>query len=109
MRRSIWTKCFSSIPADQIALDPEEDVDEFIRDEVNGREIANCVGTARTLARFRGEPLSAEHVNLVLSTRREFDKSIKAKRAKKEQKDRDGLVAGSLRAVRRDTLEFDDD
>jgi hypothetical protein len=52
-----------------------------IRDEVNGREIANAVHTARTLARFETQPLQLHHIQTVLRVRRDFDVSL-AKKAR---------------------------
>ncbi|RYP81369.1 hypothetical protein DL770_005922 [Monosporascus sp. CRB-9-2] len=106
MRRRIWTQCLSSIPAVEISLDIEEAVDEFLRDEVNGREIANCISTARTLAHFKGVKLGTQHVHTMLRTRMDFEKSLSSMRAKQK---RDGPKAESYRIPRRDTLEFSND
>lgn len=107
MRRRIWTQYLSSIHADEVDLDIEEDVDEFLRDDVNGREIANCVGTARTLAHFKGVKLAVHHVHTVLETRREFEKSLSGMRTRRQQGDPSKAVSYQL--ARRDTFEFGDD
>ncbi|KAI5924920.1 P-loop containing nucleoside triphosphate hydrolase protein [Camillea tinctor] len=106
IRRRIWTQYLSAIPPSEIGLDIEEDMDQFLRDEVNGREIANCINTARTLARFKGEKLVARHIHMLLETRREFDTSLNKMRAKRQQTDmaKDGIFP----IARRDTFEGSD-
>ena len=79
MRRLIWTQCLQAIPESERTIDVEEDIDDLIRDNLNGREIANTVHTSRTLARFETKPLNMDHIQTVLQTRREFDTSINKK------------------------------
>ena len=54
-------------------IDIEEDIDDLIRDNVNGREISNTVNTSQTLARFEAQPLQLYHIQKVLQARRDFD------------------------------------
>ena len=107
MRRRIWTHYLSAIPASELDLDVEEDVDDFLKEEVNGREIANCVNTARTLARFKGVKLQNKHVEAVLETRREFDKSLRKMREKWKQTD--SAKSGFFPFARQDTFGTADD
>jgi SpoVK/Ycf46/Vps4 family AAA+-type ATPase len=107
MRRRIWTHCLSAIPASELDLDVEEDVDEFLKEEVNGREIANCVNTARTLARFKKVKLQTKHIETVLETRREFEKSLHNIREKWQQSG--PVKSGSFQIARRDTFAMADD
>ena len=107
MRRRIWTHCLSAIPASDLDLDVEEDVDDFLKEEVNGREIANCVNTARTLARFKRVKLQSKHVETVLETRREFEKSLHNIRERWQQTD--PVKSGSFQIARRDTFATADD
>jgi SpoVK/Ycf46/Vps4 family AAA+-type ATPase len=107
MRRRIWTHYLSAIPASELDLDVEEDVDDFLKEEVNGREIANCVNTARTLARFKGVKLQSKHVETVLETRREFEKSLRKIRERWQQTD--PAKFGPFQIARKDTLETADD
>jgi SpoVK/Ycf46/Vps4 family AAA+-type ATPase len=110
MRRRIWATCLSALPAAELDLDVEEDIDFFLTDEVNGREIANCVNTARTLARFKGLKLQRKHVEMVLETRREFEKSLLTIREKRQTTTGNlSLKSGSYQMARRDTLETPDD
>lgn len=107
MRRRIWTHCLSAIPASELDLDVEEDVDDFLKEEVNGREIANCVNTARTLARFKRVKLQSKHVETVLETRREFEKSLHNIRERWQQAD--PAKSGPFQIARRDTFAMADD
>jgi hypothetical protein len=43
---------------------------------MNGREIANAVNTAQTIARFEGKPLQQEHIERVLDSREKFFKKL---------------------------------
>jgi SpoVK/Ycf46/Vps4 family AAA+-type ATPase len=107
MRRRIWTHCLSAIPASDLDLDVEEDVDDFLKEEVNGREIANCVNTARTLARFKRVKLQSKHIEIVLETRREFEKSLHNIRERWQQTD--PVKSGPFQIARRDTFAMADD
>ena len=107
MRRRIWTHCLSEIPASELDLDVEEDVDDFLKEEVNGREIANCVNTARTLARFKRVKLQSKHVETVLETRREFEKSLHNIRERWQQTD--PVQSGPFQIASRDTFAMADD
>ncbi|KAI1383099.1 P-loop containing nucleoside triphosphate hydrolase protein [Hypoxylon trugodes] len=104
MRRLMWKHRLSAIPADELDLNIEEDVEKFITEDVNGREIANCVGTARTLARHKGVKLALEHIHIVLETRREFEKCLDGMRLKRHQTDPE-----PFKLARRNTLESNDD
>ena len=80
MRRMIWEQCFKAISPTEISIDLDEAVDGLVKDEVNGREIANAVNTAKTLARFEAQPLQMRHIETVLQVKRDFDASIAKKR-----------------------------
>jgi hypothetical protein len=94
MRRMIWTHYLEAIPATERAIDFDEAINKLVRDEVNGREIANAVNTAKTLARFQGKPLELHHIETVLGIRREFDASLAKKlRAIEATESRQGSIA----------------
>lgn len=80
MRQVIWEQCLNAIPPSEISFDIDEAIDELVRDHVNGREIANAVNTAKTLARFEKKPLELRHIETVLQVRRDFEASIAKKR-----------------------------
>ena len=46
--------------------------------EMNGREIANSINTARTLARDEGAHLSREHIETVVAVWQDFQEAIKS-------------------------------
>ncbi|OTA86681.1 hypothetical protein M434DRAFT_149967 [Hypoxylon sp. CO27-5] len=72
MRRLIWTRNLASIPPLELDFDVDKELDEMLVADFNGREIANCINTARTLARFQESKLRAEHIWKVLNARKIF-------------------------------------
>lgn len=72
MRRLIWTRNLASIPPSELDFDVDKELDEMLVADFNGREIANCINTARTLARFQESKLQAEHIWKVLNARKIF-------------------------------------
>ncbi|KAJ5697694.1 ATPase AAA-type core [Penicillium malachiteum] len=76
-RQRLWMQILKSIPADEIDFDPEDAVDSFVSVKMNGREIANAIHTARTIARFEKKLLVLDHIDTVLEVWREFDDSLK--------------------------------
>ncbi|KAI0147929.1 P-loop containing nucleoside triphosphate hydrolase protein [Hypoxylon sp. NC0597] len=78
VRRRIWSHCLKAVPADAKEIDVDMTVDFLVAAKLNGREIANAVNTARTLARFDGAPLKLSHIETVLEVRKGFDESLKS-------------------------------
>ncbi|KAK3947466.1 P-loop containing nucleoside triphosphate hydrolase protein [Pseudoneurospora amorphoporcata] len=76
-RRQLWMKYLGAIPASDIDMDINEDIDELLTEKLNGREISYAVNTARTIARHERQPLSLDHLMTVIQVRQEFDKSLK--------------------------------
>ncbi|KAI1138061.1 P-loop containing nucleoside triphosphate hydrolase protein [Hypoxylon sp. FL0543] len=72
MRRLIWTRNLAMIPRSELDFDLDRELDEMLVADFNGREIANCVNTAKTLARFQKSKLRAEHIWQVLNARKVF-------------------------------------
>jgi SpoVK/Ycf46/Vps4 family AAA+-type ATPase len=104
MRRRIWSHyLMTTVPEAECGLDIDEDVDYFVQDELNGREIANCVNTALTLARFDKRKLKVDDVQAVLETRKEFEKTIH--RAQQSRKQSMPVETRQLSLGRRNTLE----
>lgn len=81
VRRQIWLRYLGTVPANQSVIKPGEVVDQLASAELNGREIANAVNTACTMARFEGQPLSRKHLETVLEVWQTFDKSLVGKEA----------------------------
>jgi len=75
-RRQLWNQVLGEIPASEIDMDPDDDGEELWQEKLNGREIAYAVSTARTIARYEGQPLRLEHLHTVVGVRREFDASL---------------------------------
>lgn len=65
------------IPSEETDVDPDEAVNTFVAMKINGREIANTVHTARTIARFQEKPLQMDHIEMVLGVWNKFDESLK--------------------------------
>ncbi|OTB05995.1 hypothetical protein M426DRAFT_55898 [Hypoxylon sp. CI-4A] len=76
VRRRIWSHCLKAVPADAKDIDVDSTLDSLVASKLNGREIANAVNTARTLARFDGAPLRFSHIKTVLEVRQGFDESL---------------------------------
>ncbi|KAI0555525.1 P-loop containing nucleoside triphosphate hydrolase protein [Xylaria curta] len=76
VRRQIWLRYLATVPANQSVIKANEVVDRLAIAELNGREIANAVNTACTMARFEGRPLALEHLETVLEVRQTFDDSL---------------------------------
>ncbi|KAI1130291.1 P-loop containing nucleoside triphosphate hydrolase protein [Nemania abortiva] len=79
VRRQIWLRYLGNVPADQSAIKANEVVDQLANAELNGREIANAVNTACTMARFEKEPLALKHLEVVLEVWQTFDESLTKK------------------------------
>lgn len=77
VRRRIWSHCLKAVPADAKEIDIQGEVDSLVTAKLNGREIANVVNTARTLARFNGAPLNRSHLDTVIEIQQGFDESLK--------------------------------
>jgi AAA+ superfamily predicted ATPase len=76
VRRQIWMRYLGTVPKEGLAVNANEVVDELAATELNGREIANAVNTARTMARFEGQPLVLRHLKTVLEVRQTFDDTL---------------------------------
>jgi AAA+ superfamily predicted ATPase len=76
-RQQLWEQILKTIPRQKIDIDLDDAIDNFVAAKLNGREIANAVNTARTIARFENEPLRLEHIEMVLGVWKEFDDSLK--------------------------------
>ncbi len=107
MRRRLWAGCLAKVPATE--REPDNtlsiDIERFLDDDVNGREIANTVTTALTLARFKGEPLRADHIETVLQTRRDFEKRLDSLRKRSQKTDAAQSQPGPFQLARRFTLD----
>ncbi|TGJ84946.1 hypothetical protein E0Z10_g3827 [Xylaria hypoxylon] len=76
VRRQIWLRYLGAVPAKQSAIKAKEVVDQLATAELNGREIANAVNTACTMARFERQLLAIRHLETVLEVQQRFDESL---------------------------------
>ncbi|KAH0534169.1 hypothetical protein FGG08_007238 [Glutinoglossum americanum] len=79
-RKKIWQNFLDMLEG----LDDEVDVselerhlDDLAQDEMNGRQIRNCVTTARQLAAFRKQKLGWQHLEQAIRTAGEFNRYLK--------------------------------
>ncbi|KAI1498903.1 P-loop containing nucleoside triphosphate hydrolase protein [Biscogniauxia marginata] len=77
VRRRIWHHYLKAVPVGSSEVDPESAIDQLTAPALNGREIANMINTARTMARFEGTPLKLSHLETVLKVREKFDDSFR--------------------------------
>jgi SpoVK/Ycf46/Vps4 family AAA+-type ATPase len=77
IRKLLWTKSLKAACQGQIDAEIESAIDTLVKIKLNGREIANALNTALTLARFEGNSLQLKHVETVLNIRSEFDLGLK--------------------------------
>ncbi|KAI0817273.1 P-loop containing nucleoside triphosphate hydrolase protein [Xylaria sp. FL0064] len=77
VRRQIWLRYLSMVPPKQVAMKVDEVVDQLAAAVLNGREIANAVNTAYTMARFEQQPLALKHLETVLEVRQRFDDNLR--------------------------------
>lgn len=82
-RRQIWKQNLAKLPAGQCDASITNNLDQLAAEQLNGREIANSINTACTLARFKSEKLRLEHVEMVLGVRNDFEMTLKRIRVSK--------------------------
>ncbi|KAI1844688.1 hypothetical protein JX265_007053 [Neoarthrinium moseri] len=75
-RRQIWLQYLHAIPKGKSNVDPEQSIQDLVASKLNGREIANAITTAQTIARFQNKPLDIFHIHTVLDVGRKFDESL---------------------------------
>lgn len=92
IREQIWLQVLRSVPTEEMGIDDMDGaVESVLQEELNGREIANAVNTARTIARYEKERLQLRHIEMVVEVRHDFNKSL--------QKEARKLTAGKSGAA----------
>ncbi|KAI9793272.1 MAG: hypothetical protein M1816_000693 [Peltula sp. TS41687] len=79
-RKAVWKLFIDRVRAKEgleLAAFKESDFDTLARNDLNGRQIKNCVRTAQALAVNNKEKLSMEHIKRVLDVIQNFDKELK--------------------------------
>jgi len=75
-RRSVWRNFLERIEDGGVDVG-NEGYDKLARHELNGREIKNAIGTAKTLADAEGAKLDVERLEVVLKIQQEFEKEMR--------------------------------
>lgn len=79
-RKQIWQNFFEMIEEENDEIDMSEfysRIDELAEEEMNGRQIRNCLKTAQHLSKFRNEPLSWRSLSQAITTASNFQKYLK--------------------------------
>ncbi|KAI0155018.1 P-loop containing nucleoside triphosphate hydrolase protein [Xylariaceae sp. FL1272] len=76
VRKQIWRRYLGAVPEKETDIQIEKAIDLLAISELNGREIANAVNTARTMARYEQKVLDMGHLETVLDVWTTFDKSL---------------------------------
>ncbi|KAI0379652.1 P-loop containing nucleoside triphosphate hydrolase protein [Hypomontagnella monticulosa] len=77
VRRQIWTQYLEGVPVEERDVEDVDDLAETLAMiKLNGREIANAINTARTIARHKKSRLQASHIESVLKFKTAFDKKL---------------------------------
>lgn len=78
VRRAIWQSHLAAIPADEIDIgDVDTALDAIDDTAMNGREINNAIGTARTMAASEGKKLSLDHLKAIVEVWKDFESSLR--------------------------------
>ncbi|CAI7657647.1 unnamed protein product [Penicillium glandicola] len=96
-RERLWVQILTSIPSEEVCVDLDEAMKAFLKVKMNGREIANAVHTARTIARFQKKPVEVEHIEMVLGVWTRFDESLEKTRKKTSHPADKGAHSGMRR------------
>ncbi|KAI1490995.1 P-loop containing nucleoside triphosphate hydrolase protein [Biscogniauxia mediterranea] len=76
VRERIWHHYLKAIPEGMSDVSAESAMSKLVVPKLNGREIANVINTARTMARFENTPLKLSHLEKVLKVHEKFDESL---------------------------------
>lgn len=68
------------MPEEELDVDGR-DIESLMEYNLNGREIANIIHTARTVARFQNEALQMSHIRVILDVRVSFEASLERVRS----------------------------
>jgi SpoVK/Ycf46/Vps4 family AAA+-type ATPase len=79
-RKKVWRNFLDMLEEaeeDVEMAELERHLDDLAEDDMNGRQIRNCVTTARQLAVFRNQKLGWQHLEQAIRTAREFESYLK--------------------------------
>ncbi|KAH7125547.1 P-loop containing nucleoside triphosphate hydrolase protein [Dendryphion nanum] len=67
MQEQLWERSLKRATQEKLDAEIQAAIPGFVRHMLNGREIANGINTALTLARFEGQVLQLKHIETVLN------------------------------------------
>ena len=85
VRRQIWVKRLASVSV-ELGFNVEDGLATLTGENMNGREIANTINTALTLARHQDTKLGMTHLETVIEAWREFNASLSKLKNKPRRK-----------------------
>lgn len=80
-RKQIWLNFLEMLEEQDVEVDTaelESRVEELAAEDMNGRQIRNCVLTAQQLATYKQERLGWEHLSQAIKTSVDFKKYLKS-------------------------------
>ena len=78
-RHTIWQNFITRLESLDEPMDLEDirkHIDDLAKSPMNGRQIRNCITTARQLARFKQKPMDYETLKHVIKVSQRFDNSL---------------------------------
>jgi hypothetical protein len=78
-RKQIWRNFFDMMEErnEDVEIDDfEKRLDDLASQEMNGRQIRNCLQTARQLSEYKGEPLDWNSLSTALKTAADFQRYL---------------------------------
>lgn len=108
-RRKIWRQQLLTIAAEGRDFGFNQDggevfLEELAQEDMNGREIANAIGTAATLARFNKQKLNAEHLATVVDAWRDFGDSLVQLEVEQQIEPRQDTLVANASKTRQDSV-----
>lgn len=80
MRKEIWINAIRRLPADQLAIDTDRDLDDIAKVPLNGRIISYAVRTAKAIADEDKTKLSINHLWDVVSVQQKFNDHLRTQK-----------------------------
>ncbi|KAJ4383387.1 hypothetical protein N0V86_001434 [Didymella sp. IMI 355093] len=75
-RKMLWLKNLKAATGSEVDPEISDAIDSFTSMKLNGREIANAINTAQTLARYESSTLKLNHIQTVLNVRKTFERDL---------------------------------
>ncbi|KAF7510193.1 hypothetical protein GJ744_007092 [Endocarpon pusillum] len=76
-RMTVWKNLFKKVNTRSVTAEiSQQELDELVKKDLNGRQIKNAISTASALATKKKKPLSISHVQAVLTAGEMFDRDF---------------------------------